>query len=187
MGINIGVNQEVFHSQSSLSILRSEWLQESEDPITSDLLYVYDLEIRELYFHIFYSLMGPPELQNTDGDPLSFHRLYYEIESPEQAFERLKMLSVIENADELRGEADLDESGRILRVEIPWTRKNSSKKAKLDNTVLGRLAIDENRLAVEVNSARRAKIIRTEIEKRLANSNFLMMNKPAAGSFLVIN
>jgi len=144
-----------------------KWLQESEDPITSDLLYVYDLEIRELYFHIFYSMMGPPELQNTDGDPLSFHRLYYEIESPEQAFERLKMLSVIENADELRGEADLDESGRILRVEIPWTRKNSSKKAKLDNTVLGRLAIDEHRLAVEVNSARRAKIIRTEIEKRL--------------------
>ena len=78
-----------------------------------------------------------------------------------------KTLSVIESADELREEADLDESGRILRVEIPWTRKNSSKKAKLDNTVMGRLAIDEHRLAVEVNSARRAKIIRTEIEKRL--------------------
>jgi hypothetical protein len=74
---------------------------------------------------------------------------------------------VIDSADGLREEADLDESGRILRVEIPWTRKNSSKKAKLDNTVLGRLAIDEHRLAVEVNSARRAKIIRTEIEKRL--------------------
>jgi hypothetical protein len=142
-------------------------LQESEDPITSYLLYEYDLEIRELYFHIYYSLMEPPELQNTDGDPLSFHWLHYEIESPEWSFERLKTLSVIDSADELRREADLDESGRIVRVEIPWTRKNSSKNARLDNTVMGRLAIDEHRLKVEVNSARRAEIIRAEIEKRL--------------------
>jgi hypothetical protein len=49
-----------------------KWLLGTEDPITSHSLYEYDLEARELYFHIFYSLMGPPELQNTDGDPLPF-------------------------------------------------------------------------------------------------------------------
>ena len=162
-----------------------KWLLESEDPITSHLLYEYDLEIRELYFHIFYSLMAPPELQNTDGDPLSFHRLHYEIDSPEGAFERLKTLSVIDSADELRGEADLDESGRIMRVEIPWTRKNSSKKARLDNTVMGQLVIDESRLKVEVNSARRAEIIHAEIEKRLGkNARYMTTEIQAPESML---
>ena len=143
------------------------WLAEFEDPITSRSLYEYDLEIRELYFDIFNSLMEPPELQNTDGDPLSFHSLHYEIESSELAFERLKSLSVTNSEGELRREAALDKAGRVMRVEIPWSRKNRSKKAVPDNTVLGKLSIDENRLKVEVNSARRAEIIRAEIEKLL--------------------
>jgi hypothetical protein len=144
-----------------------QWLLESDDPITSRTLYDYDLEIRELYFNIFYSLMQPPELQNTDGDPLNFHTVYYEIDSPELAFERLKALSVINSEAELRGAADFDESGRIIRVEIPWDRKGYNKNAALDSTLLGQLAIDDRRLKVEVNSARRAKTIREEIETRL--------------------
>jgi len=144
-----------------------QWLLESDDPITSRTLYDYDLEIRELYFNIFYSLMKPPELQNTDGDPLNFHTIYYEIDSPEVAFERLKALSVVNSEAELRGAADLDEAGRIVRVEIPWDRKGHNKNAALDSTLLGQLAIDDRRLKVEVNSARRAKTIRKEIEKRL--------------------
>ena len=35
-----------------------KWLLESEDPITSRSLNEYDLEIRELYFNIFHSLMA---------------------------------------------------------------------------------------------------------------------------------
>jgi hypothetical protein len=142
------------------------WLLESDDPITSRTLYDYDLEIRELYFNIFYSLMQPPELQNTDGDPLSFHTIYYEINSPELAFESLKALSVINSEAELRGAADFDESGQIIRVEIPWSRKGYNKNAALDSTLLGQLAIDDRRLKVEVNSARRAETIRREIETR---------------------
>jgi hypothetical protein len=144
-----------------------QWLLESNDPITSGTLYDYDLEIRELYFDIFYSLMRPPELQNTDGDPLSFHTIYYEIDSPELAFERLKALSVMSSEAELRGAADRDESGRIIRVEIPWSRQGHNKNAALDNTLLGQLAIDDRRLKVEVNSARRAETLRREIERRL--------------------
>jgi len=146
-----------------------KWLLESDNPITSRTLYDYDLEIRELYFHIYYSLMQPPELHNTDGDPLSFHTIYYEIESPELAFEQLKVLSVINSGTELREAADLDESGRIIRVDIPWSRMGHKKNAALDNTILGQLAIDDQRLKVEVNSARRAEIIRKEIETRLGN------------------
>ncbi len=144
-----------------------QWLMESDDPITSGTLYDYDIEIRQLYFDIYYALMRPPELQNTDGDPLSFHTIYYEIDSPELVFERLKVLSVVNSEAELRAAADLDESGRMIRAEIPWSRKGQNMTAALDNTILGQLAIDERRLKVAVNSARRAKTIRREIETRL--------------------
>ncbi|MDB4442365.1 SEC-C domain-containing protein [bacterium] len=144
-----------------------QWLLESDDPITSRTMYEYDLEIRELYFNIFYSLVQPPELQNTDGDPLSFHTIYYEIDSPDLVFERLKVLAEIISETELRETADQDESGRIIRAEVPWSRKGQNKTAAMENTVLGQLAIDKNRLKVEVNSARRAEIIRAEIETRL--------------------
>jgi hypothetical protein len=144
-----------------------QWLLESDDPITSRTLYEYDLEIRELYFDIFYSLMRPPELQNTDGDPLNFHTIYYEIDSPDLVFELLKVLAEISSETELRETADQNESGRIIRAEVPWSRQGQNKTAAMDNTVLGQLAIDEHRLTVEVNSARRAEIIRAEIETRL--------------------
>jgi hypothetical protein len=144
-----------------------QWLLESDDPITSRTLYEYDLEIRELYFNIFYSLMRPPELQNTDGDPLNFHTIYYEIDSPDLVFEQLKVLAEISSETELRETADQDESGRIIRAEVPWSRQGQNKTAAMDNTVLGQLAIDEHRLTVEVNSACRAEIIRSEIETRL--------------------
>jgi hypothetical protein len=144
-----------------------QWLLEYNDPITSGTLYDFDIEIRELYFNIFNSLMQPPELQNTDGDPLSFHTIYYEIDSPELAFERLKALSVINSEAELRGAADFDESGQIIRVEIPWSRKGHNKNTALDSTLLGQLAIDDRRLKVEVNSAPRAETIRKKIETRL--------------------
>jgi len=144
-----------------------QWLLESDDPITSRTLYEYDLEIRELYFNIFYALMRPPELQNTDGNPLIFHTIYYEIDSPELVFERLKVLSEIGSETELRETADLDESGRLIRAEIPWCRKGQNMAAAVDNTLLGQLAIEDRRLKVVVNSARRAEIIRAEIETRL--------------------
>jgi hypothetical protein len=144
-----------------------QWLLEVDGLITSDTLYDYDLEIRELYLDIFSALMRPPELCNTDGDPLRFHTLYYEIDSPETAFERLNALSVTNSAAELREAAELSESGRIIRVEIPWDRKGHKNNPALDNTILGQLAIDDRQLKIQVNSARRAETIRKEIKKRL--------------------
>jgi len=74
---------------------------------------------------------------------------------------------VIEHNLELIKSADLDESGRVIRAEIPWSRKGQSKMPTLENTILGILMIEGPRLKIEVNSARRAKTIRAEVEKRL--------------------
>ena len=54
--------------------LRTE-LREGLSSITDDILYEWDIEIRDLYFHIENSLHSLPQVCNTDGDPLEFHRL----------------------------------------------------------------------------------------------------------------
>jgi len=142
-------------------------LAEFDDPIDFDTLYDHDLEIRELYFNIYSALMQPPELQNTDGDLLRFHTIHYEIDAPGLVFEKLKDLSATTSEAELIESADLDESGRVIRVEIPWSRKGQNMTPALENTILGMLVIEDRRLKIEVNSARRAENIRREIETRL--------------------
>ena len=144
-----------------------QWLLEFSDSVDFDTLYDHDIEIRELYFNIYSALMQPPELQNTDGDPLRFHTVHYEIDTPGLAFERLKELSATTSEAELIESADLDESGRVIRAEIPWSRKGHNMTPALENTILGRLVIEDRRLKIEVNSARRAENIRREIETRL--------------------
>ena len=58
-------------------------LRHGQSSITDDTLRDWSLEIRELYFDLERSLLSTPQLSNTDGDPLEFHRLIYEVSSPE--------------------------------------------------------------------------------------------------------
>ncbi|MCJ7542491.1 MAG: cyclin domain-containing protein, partial [Desulfobacterales bacterium] len=147
-----------------------KWLKQGKRPITTDILDEYDCEIREIYFDLVETLQRPAELFNTDGDPLIFHTLYYEIESSELAFERLNTLCGTDTADRLRSEAKLDARGHILRVEIPWSRKGHKRSKALENTLLGHLVIDGTTLTVEVNSAQRAEIARDKIERLMGNA-----------------
>jgi len=147
-----------------------KWLKQGKRPITTDILNEYDCEIREIYFDLVETLQRPAELFNTDGDPLLFHTLYYEIESPEPAFERLHSLCDTDTADQLRSEAKLDAEGHIQRVEIPWSRKGHKKSKALENTLLGHLIINGNTLTVEVNSAHRAEVARKKIERLTGNT-----------------
>ena len=143
------------------------WLQEEENPITNQTLADYDFEIREIFFYIFEGVMQPPQMQNTDGDPLCFHTLHYTIESPEVTFQALSSLSAVEAEKELRSDATFTNDGNIQTVEIPWTRKGFKRNPAMESTVLGRIKIDGRKMKVEVNSDKRAKTIKKEIEKRL--------------------
>ncbi len=147
-----------------------KWLKQGKRGITTDILDEYDCEIREIYFDLVETLQRPAELFNTDGDPLIFHTLYYEIESSELAFERLHTLCGTDTADRLRSEAKLDAKGHILRVEIPWSRKGHKRSKALENTLLGHLVIDGHTLTVEVNSAQRAEVAREKIERLMGNA-----------------
>jgi len=146
--------------------LRNYLLQEYRY-ITADILNEYDTEIRELYFHIYEAQLQPPKFCNTDGDPLMFLTLHYEIDDPETAFQRLCDLSIMEDCQTLRNEATLDAQGLVVKAEIPWSRKGHKVSSALDNTILGHIVIDHRKLSVEVNSEARAKTIRQEIKTRL--------------------
>ncbi|MBW2251040.1 MAG: DUF2384 domain-containing protein [Deltaproteobacteria bacterium] len=149
--------------------LRREMLQEYRH-ITTDVLIDYDIEIRELYFDIYESVLQPPQLCNTDGDPLLFHILHYDINDAEKAFQRLCSLSAVEDEKTLRTSATIDDKGRVIKAEIPWSREGHKASSALDNTVLGRIAISNRKLTIEVNSEARAKVVRKEVETRLGKS-----------------
>jgi hypothetical protein len=142
-------------------------LRGRKSSITDETLYDWDTEIRELYLQIDHSLHSRPQLCNTDGDPMEFHRLIYEVSSPEEAFAKLRDLCVTMEPAELREDAEVDDNGRIIKVEIPWDREGHKLNPELPNTVLGRIVIDGHRMTAEVNSAKRAKGLRREIGARL--------------------
>jgi len=144
-----------------------KWLRKGRKMITSDILNEYDTEIREVYLVLGENLFRPPVLVNADGDPLSFHKILYEIDDPEEAFTKLHALCVTETVEELRSQAAFDENGRMRRVEIPWTRKGFARSNALETTLLVTLTVNGAMLEVEVNSQNRAETIKKEIQKRL--------------------
>jgi hypothetical protein len=126
------------------------------------MLREYEFELREIYLDIADPLLHPrmPQMANTDGDPLEFRELVFDIDSPREAFEALKGLAAGVTEDDLLHEAELDAAGDLVRTEITWRRADS-------DTVLGTLRIDGRRLTAEANSARRADELRRLIGERL--------------------
>jgi len=145
-----------------------ERMRESRHPPTPETLGEWDLELREAYHEIHERLTRPrPHVQNTDGDDLVFHRLSFEIDAPQDAFDALKGLASTEGESELLEDADRDDEGRLHRVSIPWTTPGNRIHASWDNTVLGHIEIEGPRMVVEVNSAERAARFREIVEQRM--------------------
>lgn len=144
-------------------------LKEELGDIGPEVLQILDDQLREMYFIIRAKLLNPPtpKLCNSDGDPLLFHEITYEIQSPEDAFQALSPLAMHHTPEELRRNAQLDGAGRVKEAKFTWMRSGSKLNPALENTILGSISIDGLRLTVEVNSERRAKRIMAEIRKRL--------------------
>ncbi len=144
--------------------------------LTEDLVYDLDLDILGLYHEIADALRNPrlPTLTNTDGDPLAPTVLRYELRcSPREAFERLKPLALDPDEESLLAGATNDAAGRLQTVTLSWLKKGNKQHKHWENTVLGTLEIDGDRLTVHVNSERRASKIRREIARRLGKAAVL--------------
>jgi SEC-C motif len=108
--------------------LRKE-IVSSKQPITSALLREYDLEMFGVYHALIEPLLNPqvPELRNTDGDPLVFHKLVYDIDSPQTAFDALKGLALDATDAELLVGAEHDARGRLRKIEFSWLKRGNKQ------------------------------------------------------------
>jgi hypothetical protein len=168
VGMIVGLSTHIIPPRYKPGLLEFRKRMGKNRPLTCEFLRKWEPEIRKVYLEIDRSLFTPPQLCNTDGDPLEFHKLVYEIDSAEDAFAQLAPLCVTETAGDLRHSAEKGPDGRIVRAEIFWNREGHKMSAAMTNTLLGNILIEPRRLTVTVNSLGRAKTIREEIESRLA-------------------
>jgi len=129
-----------------------------------------DTQMRRVYLGLAEIVCNPPrpELRNTDGDPLTFVKLYFQIDcSPKEALDGLKSLVLPEFQPNMLDDSVSDADGNLLCVSFDWQKRGNKTEKHWDNTVLGTIKIESNKLTVEVNSERRAKKIRSEITKLL--------------------
>ena len=128
-----------------------------------------DLALRGLYFSLAETYLNPPppDLHNTDGERLEPRTLYFEVDSAQAAFDALAPLALGSTRDELLEEGKFDRSGALIEAMVPWIKRTDGKRAGLETVLMGRIRIEDRKLAVEVNSAARAKAIRALIEQSL--------------------
>ncbi len=168
VGLLMGCGGTLVPPASKPSILQfRRWLREQEGHLSVAVLHEWEMEIREFYFQVDEQLHAPPELRNTEGDPLSLHELYFEIDSTGDTFDRLKGLAAQVDDEDLLAEAEWDSDGRVHAVEFPLLQSGKASGPVPEHTVLGHLRIEGQRLIASVNSKNRAERIRTEIEARL--------------------
>jgi hypothetical protein len=136
--------------------LRNRILQ-ANPTITVEVLKEYGLEMLEVYHTVAERLLHPrpPELANTDGEPIAFCRVTYDVPFPRAAFDALRHLSPAGAEADLLADAVFDESGELEAVEIPWLRAGPGMPVSL-----GTIRIEGGRLIVEVNSEERARRFR---------------------------
>lgn len=148
--------------------LRKELCAQENSP-SHALLGKYAYEMLAIYHEVYNRLHNPPtpSLRNTDGDPMVFQKLIYDIQSPQSAFTALKQLCINSTEDELLQEAGFNAEGELHRIEFPWLKKGNAKHKSWDNTILGHIRIKAHQLTVEVNSDKRAQQFQKLIKKLL--------------------
>jgi hypothetical protein len=137
-------------------------------PTCRDLVEAAD-EIRDWYFEITDELLdpAPPQLANTDGDPIELTTLRFDLAMPmDEAFDALAPMARLPGAEFIEDETR-DASGALVAARLNWVKTGNRKIKSWDNTILGHLRLEDGRLIADVNSHRRAERLKKEIAKRL--------------------
>jgi hypothetical protein len=154
----------------SLVDLRTELLSlepSSDETLTDENLLDLEDDLREAYFDIVDNVMRrPPDIRTTDGDPLLFHTIRYEVPSFEHAFDALKGLDP-GASDEKLLMAGMDESGQSGEAALIHWSKRKKGGDRDDTVVQAVIRIRGTELVLEANSEKRAAKVRREVEKRL--------------------
>ena len=131
----------------------------------------FDSEIRELYLSLANRILDPrlPDLRNTDGDPLVPHKVIFDIDSPQRAFDALKHLAGEVPEKELLRDVRRGSAGEWVESRFSWSKRGNTMHGDWQNTVLGEIRISPQRLTCEVNSASRAETIRAIVTEALGD------------------
>jgi hypothetical protein len=171
---NIGTSPYALRPTAKRDILElRKWMidQIGAADITEDHLAVLEADIRGLYLDVVKAMFRPPQLANTDNDPLLPQKVYFDITSADMAFHALKDLAEGHSEDELRADA-MKSDGLVVEVEIPWLGGTEEARKRLGGPVLlGTINIENSRLIVSVNSTKRAETIRRLVEERLGKDS----------------
>jgi len=165
-----GLADRVLNPETEIEVLmfRDE-MDRLGNPITVSRAQL-DEDIRLLFFQFENRWRKPriPQMVNTDGDPLVWTKVYFDLLcEPIEAFDALAFLCVSDTKEMLLERGKLDADGRLQSIEFDWTKRGNSQHASWDNTILGKLEIAGNQLLAEVNSEKRAQLIRKKILKAL--------------------
>lgn len=167
---NLGTSPYALRPTAKRDILElRKWLidETGEEELTSDHLVEFEADVRSFYLDHIVAMFLPPQLMNTDNDPLLPQKVHFEIESADAAFHALKGLAEGISEDELRSDATVTD-GLIVKAEIPWLGGTKEARKRLGGPVsLGMMNIEEGKLTISVNSTERAEKIRRLVEKRL--------------------
>jgi len=170
---NVGTGPYALRPTAKRDVLElRKWMVDeiAHPEVTSEHLHEFEYDIRGLYLHLLRGMLSPPTLTNTDGDPMLPQKLYFDLESADKAFHGLKDLNGGQEERDLLKDATI-ENGLVAKAQISWLGGNDEARKRLGGPVLlGLLKIDENRLIIEVNSTRRAELVRQLVEERLKDS-----------------
>ncbi|MFN2512436.1 MAG: hypothetical protein ABR568_13590 [Pyrinomonadaceae bacterium] len=140
-----------------------------DETLTDVHLQEFETDIRNLYLNLLEEMFAPPQMVNTDQEPMLPQKLYFDLESVDEAFHALKDLAEHAEPYDLLEDA-MTEDGRVVTAEIAWTSGKSEATKRLGGPVLlGMLRLKDRGLIVEVNSTERADLIRRLIEERLGD------------------
>ena len=167
---NVGTSPYALRPIAKRDILAlRKWMidESGEAELTADHLVEFEADIRSFYLETVLAMFRPPELRNTDNDPLLPQKVHFDIESADSAFRALKDLAEGISEDQLRSDATVAD-GLIVKAEISWLGGTREARQRLGGPVLlGTMNIEDGKLTISVNSTKRAKKIRRLVEKRL--------------------
>jgi predicted nucleic acid-binding protein len=102
----------------------------------------WEFELRELYWTLSERALCPtlPELRATDGKELEFHKLVFDIDSAQIAFDALRHLDPdADDPETMEGGLHRDANGVLQRARIHWA-KTRDKVGAGPRTLLGAIA-----------------------------------------------
>ena len=149
--------------------LRDDWRPAIKE-LGDEILLEFEDEIRQIYHEINAQLINqvPPQLVNTEGDPIEFLQLHYQLTcSVKEAFVALQTLAISISEDDLLLDGEFNSQGNLESIKVPWLEKTGSEKMMGQTTLKGDLNISSNKLIVNVNSHTRADTIKRKISRRL--------------------